>query len=266
MRFLIHIILLFLTFDSFSQLNESTGSDFVRTQIGINASFDVGYRHLKSNDNSKIGEFIIDYRNNESSCQVRTNNIEEHYGFTNPHNKYHSKKDIDDSTSSINKNIRLHGVFLEVFGKELLYSIGYEHQQIYRKHSFGWGVGTSMLRNKVPDYPIGFIKFNQFSLSGHVFYEYGQNWGVRTGLNINGKVNPIMFSGELNHIQYSDKPPIYLLLPSNEIGVFYRTKDNKFHFRLNASLMYIYSRYEEREAFRIQPWFGISIKYNFKIK
>lgn len=70
MKFLIHIILLFFTFDLFGQINEAAYSDFTRTQIGINASFDVGYRQLKNSGGSSLGDYIIEYRNNEEIPKI----------------------------------------------------------------------------------------------------------------------------------------------------------------------------------------------------
>lgn len=170
--------------------------------------------------------------------------------------------------SLITKTKKKNGIYIEVLGKEIFYSIGYEFQSITGKNAFGWGIGTSFLRTNV----LGSIQYNQFSLSPFVFYEYGKRYGFRLGVNFNGKINPIMYSNKLNDVIPPDKPAYYNLIPSFSSGLFYRTQNKKLQFTVNAYLLAYYSRVEKfsGDSWRgpesdFSPlWFGLTIKYNLK--
>jgi hypothetical protein len=135
----------------------------------------------------------------------------------------------------------MHGIYFEALGKEVFYSIGYEFQLVNGKKTFGWGIGTSFMRASV----LCSIYYNQFSLSPFVFYEYGKQYGLRIALNMNGKINPIMYSNRLNDVIPPDKPPYYILIPSISSGLFYRTQNKKLQFTLSAYLLAYYSRIEQ---------------------
>ena len=163
------------------------------------------------------------------------------------------------SDTSLNKIIT-QGVYLEGLGKNGYYSLGYEYQILKRRHSFGFGSGISYRRIRGPG-----IKYSNFSINISPFYELGRKFGVRFGLNAGISVNPVMFSNDLDYLVYANKPPVYILTPSMEVGVFYRTPNNRFQFTVSAYAVYFHFHYVERNAGRITPWFGVSIKYNFKI-
>lgn len=59
------LLLISISIGLFGQekINEIASTDFVRSQIGINTSLDVGYRTLKNKDGSSIGNTILDFRN-----------------------------------------------------------------------------------------------------------------------------------------------------------------------------------------------------------
>lgn len=160
-----------------------------------------------------------------------------------------------------NETKSLHGIYLEILGKNGYYSLGYEYQILKKKHSFGIGSGLSYRIIPGPG-----IKYSNFSINISPFYEFGRDFGVRFGLNAGISVNPVMFSDDLDYLVYANKPPVYILIPSMEVGAFYRTKKKRFQFTLSAYAVYFYSHYVERNAGRMRPWFGASIKYNFKIK
>lgn len=171
-------------------------------------------------------------------------------------------------TDSLEKSAaqNTHGVFIEVLGKDGLYSIGYEYCRLRNKHAFGIGVGTSFWREKV----YGTIPYNQFSLSAFSFYEYGKIWGLRTAINISGKINPIMFTSRLDDIVSADKPSYVHLTPSLSSGIFYKPQQSPFQFILNFYGMYSFARIQAPSGDLWTSynenyfWIGLTIKHNLK--
>jgi hypothetical protein len=159
----------------------------------------------------------------------------------------------------------MHGVFIEILGKDGLYSVGYEYCKIRNKHAFGIGFGTSFLRQKV----FGSIPNNQFSVSAFSFYEYGKIWGLRTAINISGKVNSIMFTSRLNDVIPADKPSYAILSPAVSCGVFYKPKQSRFKFILNLYGTYSFARIEAPNGDLWTDynenyfWIGLTVKFNF---
>lgn len=188
-----------------------------------------------------------------------------HQGFGQTMNNYNPIKDAainNDVDTSLNKTkkIIMQGVYLEGLGKNGYYSLGYEYQILKRIHSFGIGGGLSYRRINGPG-----IKYSNFSINISPFYEYGKSFGIRLGFNAGISLNPIVFSNKLDYLHYADKPPIYLINPAVEVGFFYRTPNNRFQFTLSGYLFYINHHYTERNYWSLQPWLGLTIKYNFKI-
>lgn len=179
-----------------------------------------------------------------------------------------SKANESFKTDSLEKSAaqNTYGVFVEVLGKDGLYSVGYEYCKFRNKHAFGIGGGTSFWRPKV----YGTIPYNQFSLSVFPFYEYGKIWGLRTAISISGKINPIMFTSRLDDIVPADKPSYVHLSPSLSSGIFYKPQQSPFQFILNFYGMYsfariqapsgdLWTRYNENYF-----WIGLTIKHNLK--
>lgn len=194
--------------------------------------------------------------------EVMVDYHKEEYDFTQKTNKF---KDAIDELPLKNETAKLHGIYLELFGKAEYFSFGYEYQKIRKKHSFGIGAGTSIISpaNK---------RRRGYYMGASSFYDYGVRFGIRTELNLGGYIWPVMFTDKLDGFPPSDKPPKYKLLPSNSLGVFYRTKNNTMQISLSASLIYMLSRknYSVNDnnsyhtVFKMQPWFGLTMKYNFK--
>ena len=225
------LLLIIISFDSRSQdkVSEIAKVDFAKTQIGINASLDVGYR-------------LSAVKNIESINYIR------------------------DTSSIITKETKLHGVYIELLGKEMIYSIGYELSNSKELHTFGFGLGTSILRLRI----LGSIRYNQYSLSSYAFYEYGKTWGGRTAVNLNGKINPIMYSSKLDEVVPPDKPSYYDIIPSFSLGMFFRPKGSNFQYILST---YFLESFGKRQTFdghtwrRVSEynfWLGLTFKYNFK--
>lgn len=201
---------------------------------------------------------------NKDHCKIvreRISELEYKDSFSDYYNSscvYNSSLNTKQKDSVKFEPLVLQGVDLELLGKNGLYSIGYEYQLVYRRHSMGLGTGISFKRNRVTD-----KKYSNFAMSISPFYEYGDNVLLRLGINAGLRINPVMFSDKFDELYYSDKPPVYILTPSVEVGCFYRTNNNRFQIGLSSYLIYQYFKYVEREDTSFKPWIGLSFKYNF---
>lgn len=188
-------------------------------------------------------------------------------GFTKPKNKkrsFLSKKEMDSQETRI---VKIHGVYFEILGTNSFYALGYEFQKKRDKHSLGLGTGSSFLLDLVPH-----IRYWTYTLSASTFYEYGESYGFRTGVHINNKVNPIMFTEKLSNVPSADKPPIFEFLPSMSLGFFKKFHDNRLHLVLKGHLFTAYGKSEVASGekwfgpsvYGSWLWAGLMIKYNFK--
>ena len=217
--------------------------------------------------------------NNELSCQVRTNNIEEHYGFTDPHNKYHSKKDVDDtkiflrdsSYTILNKEKekkRYHGVFIQIFFPMdyRLYALGYEY--IWKRKRVFYGIGSNFSLHKEQEH-------SSYIVGSKFFIELGERIGLRTGLEINYLRIP-----SVNSIKFDDLIPpntphhqMVGFIPS--LSTYFKTKNNSFQiipsiqFEFTKSQVFRYSGQNIKLDWRNNNphiSFNLLIKYNFNLK
>lgn len=159
------------------------------------------------------------------------------------------------------KTLELHGFFGEFMGKNLVYSLGYEYTFQKNKHGMGVGIGASGMKH----YASG-KSYPNYTFSLSPFYEYGTRFGPRISLAFAAGINPILSTGKLNYLPYADLPPVVVVMPSGSLGMFYRTRNNRFHFLISGYLIYRYSIYKERKSSRLSPWVGCSVKYNFKFR
>ncbi|RFC55611.1 hypothetical protein [Brumimicrobium aurantiacum] len=178
-----------------------------------------------------------------------------------------SNYSFEKATNDFNRNatklkddtvpkIKSHGIYLELLGRNGAYSLGYETVGNY---GVGLGIGTSVNQHSVPE-----VKFLNYSFNVSPFYEFGENIGVRVGFNTTFSINPITFTSNLDFLHPADKPPIYRVVPANSLGVYYKTKNQKYQFLVNSYLLYQISIYENRNSSQILPWFGVQFKYNIK--
>ena len=176
-------------------------------------------------------------------------------------NKNHEKINpihlVKNDDSLIEENT--HGVYLELLGRNGVYSIGYEYTYKIKKNSFGVAVGSAVYRHSSPS-----KDFLNYNLNLTPFYEYGGNVGIRSGMNLSFGINPIMFTNKLDDLYDADKPPVYTIMPSNSLGLFFNTKNRKYHYLINGYLLYRISIYDNRKTAEILPWLGLTFKYNFK--
>ena len=160
-----------------------------------------------------------------------------------------------------------HGVYLEFLGRNLAYAVGYEFVSKKEKNAFGIGVGARYLYQEVPG-----KKFSNFSLSVSPFYEYGNSFGLRTGISLAMDSNPIVYSNKLDYLHPADQPYYLSLFPSYFLGAFYRTKNQRFQIVLYGQVYTWIARDKSASVAgvrwmsyaTISPWVGLTVKYNFK--
>ncbi|GAA0874078.1 hypothetical protein GCM10009118_04860 [Wandonia haliotis] len=170
-----------------------------------------------------------------------------------------------DSVSMEPKKETFQGVYLEFLGRNLTYAVGYEFVSKKGKNAFGIGVGARYLYQSVAG-----KKFSNFSLSVSPFYEYGNSFGLRTGISLAMDSNPIVYSNKLDYLHPADQPYYLSLFPSYFLGAFYRTKKQRFQIILYGQV-YTWIVRRKREVgvkwkpyVTISPLVGLTVKYNFK--
>lgn len=167
--------------------------------------------------------------------------------------KFGNATKLKDDTIS---KMKSHGIYLELLGRNGIYSLGYE---VEGNHGVGLGIGTSIYQHSAPG-----VKFLNYNFNVSPFYDFGENIGIRVGFNTSVSMNPVTFTSDLDFLNPADKPPIYRITPANSLGVYYKTKNQKYQILVSSYLLYEISIYENHNRSQILPWFGLQLKYNFK--
>lgn len=172
-----------------------------------------------------------------------------------------------DSTQQDKKKVQTHGVYLEILGKSIYYNLGYEFISKTNKNGIGFSTDISYHFESIPSG----VRFSNLYLGCGFIYEWGDHWGIRTGLNIGARIIPEMYGDKFsdNNVLPVDQPYYHLLTPSFEIGPFYRSKNYKWQITPKFDIMYLIYRYKgfDGDYFYEEPklWLGLAIKYNFSL-
>ena len=222
-------------------------------------------------------------RNNGGISQLKMLRRKTHYLNNCINKNYRTIKEEKDSVKSLENKTTFHGVFIRISNYPLIYSLGYEYEIRKNKNAFGIDVGTAI--NGFNNPPSGYRYVNLY-MGFSPFYEYGKRWGFRVGLQIGATINPICFTDKLRYTPPADRPNRSKTWEMINIGVFYRTHNEKWKLMLSVysghfitfrkRLIYpttptpyqtgfINVKNTWENYFNLIPSPGLTVKYNFKI-